>query len=131
MERFVALGVPPQEIVVAGQSFGGSAALIFAAQNPDRLNSVIVLLPGRGLAKFGRDLRVGNMRCRWQSVIRGIAVPALIYGVEGDDISPLQNLEFLAGNRSIERRRIANRNGGTLCDVEPRLFVFTSCFVVR
>ena len=90
-----------------------------------------MLLPGRELAKFGRGLRVGNMRYRWQSVIHGIAVPALIYGVEGDDISPRRNLEFLAGNRSIELRRIANRNGGTLCDVDPRLFVFTSCFVVR
>ena len=38
VERFVALGVPPQEIVVAGQSFGGSAALIFAARNSDKLN---------------------------------------------------------------------------------------------
>ena len=54
VDRFVADGVPTRQIVVAGQSYGGSAALMFAAHNPDKLNSVIAFVPGHGLAKYGR-----------------------------------------------------------------------------
>ena len=56
-------------------------------------------------------------------------MPALVYGVEGDDVSPLSDLEFLSANRSVELRRIPNASGGALCDADPHLFAFTSCFV--
>ena len=128
VDRFVAHGVPASQIIAAGQSFGASAALIFAARNPSRVNSVIALAPGHGLAKHGRGLSVGNARYRWQSSIRDIAVPTLIYVAEGDDYAPVRDLDFLDSNRFVDLRRIGNPNGGQLCGTDPHFYAFTTCF---
>jgi pimeloyl-ACP methyl ester carboxylesterase len=73
-------------IILVGSSFGGLMATIFAMENKERVERMILLAPAINLVEFA-DYRA-----------KTISVPVWIYHGKSDEVIPLDDVERVAGS---------------------------------
>jgi pimeloyl-ACP methyl ester carboxylesterase len=84
MEKLLGILSPESDIVLVGSSFGGLMASIFAMENEEKVNRLVLLAPAINLAEFGAYRA------------RKISVPVWTYHGREDEVIPLDEVERVA-----------------------------------
>ena len=129
LDRFIAFGVKPERIFLAGQSGGASAVLSTAAAAPEKFRSFVAFAPGYGYAYLGwgrRHHRLSHFYGQWASHIRaGKAMRGLVFGFGDDKYAPTPDLQFLGDIPGVQLITVGN----AACDgANPHFYAWTRCF---
>jgi len=101
--QFVAAGVRPERIVLAGQSLGGWMGLVVAARRRVEVGGVLAFAPGFAPAHATRPAAWwGFMAKRGSAIASRLDVPALVYAYPDDPWDLPQHLAFLARFPGVE-----------------------------
>ena len=121
VDTFLAHGVPARHIVLSGGSLGATISLVYATQHPGKVNSVIAFAPGNGIGYlYAKESYAVEMRqSLWQAALKGLDVPALVYGFEGDRFAPIGDLTFLSRKPSVDLKIIRKSDGKISCGSNP------------
>lgn len=108
LDTFLAHGVLARHIVLSGTSTGAAIALVYATQYPGKANGVIAFAPGNGVAHAysQASYEVEMRQSVWQTSLKGLEMPALVCGFEGDRLAPIGNLAFLSRKPSVDLKII-------------------------
>ncbi len=132
VDRFIAYGVVPERIVVAGHSGGASATMVAAALAAGKIGAFVASAPGHGYAYLGRDAGnnplLSGQVYGWRQALKAATGPGLVFAYEGDRFSPPGDLEFLAGREGIELIMVGNARCRRLA---PHGFLWSFCFAER
>lgn len=127
IERFQAMGVPKEQIFLAGHSAGAWASLLLMSEGEAGANAVIGFSPAFAGRSDGRSL--GWQRLRQQhieSLTDAGSIPALIYAVEEDEFEPADALVFL---RSVDGVQLERRSARAECHSKnAHRLAFQACF---
>ena len=55
----------------------------------------------------------------WEAALKGLEVPALVYGFEGDQFSPIGDLAFLARKPSVDLKIVRKSDAKISCGRRP------------
>ncbi len=95
---FLARGLPPDNLFLAGHSAGAWAALLLERNDPDALNAVLAFAPAFAGA---RDTRSPSWRQLRQEMVeylrRAPRLDSLVFAFAGDPFNRPRDLAFLAG----------------------------------
>jgi hypothetical protein len=127
VNRFIALGISPSRLFLGGQSWGSRISILVASKNPDRVAGVLAFALGAYEVRSQSGPAVGKSI---DQELERYAVPTLVYGVEGDTVTPPDRVLPITRFPSIEYRVVANteRPGADLCGRHPHFFYQSSCF---
>jgi hypothetical protein len=127
---YVAMGVPPRQIILSGHSAGGWASLLVERQRPEVIGAVIAFAP----AAFGRAVvrdapLQATRRARYAELTAAVQLRALIFGFVEDSYETADDLRALAAVRGVEFVAIPQPGpDGRRCALAPHTRVRDPCF---
>ncbi len=130
LDRFLAYGVAPSQIVVAGHSGGASSALYMSTFAPEKFSGFVALAPGTGFGYLDRSIHdtwYSKHYYRWKNVIEsGTSMRGVAFGFDDDKYSPLEEMAFIGDIPGVELVEVGN----TSCSEGwiPHFYGYTKCF---
>lgn len=124
VEEYKRQGVPPNQIIVAGHSMGGWAALLVGARKNVEIGGFIAFAPGNGV--WTKDKRGPNHKgvvARQKTSVEGLTrLDGLVFTFYGDPFNSPADLEHLAEIPGIEF--VASE----LCSYDAHSAALNDCF---
>lgn len=127
VREFQALGVPPEQIFLAGHSAGAWASLLVMRREAVKVSGVIALAPAFAGRKAIRSSGWQALREQQIDYLKQAeAMPALIYGVVDDPYESAQELGFFEAIPGVQLQRLSNAD--ECASRDPHRLVFAACF---
>jgi len=123
--------VDSARVAVVGSSFGGLAALLFAAQNPDFLSALVLIAPALNLCEadnlpqllpdFKNEFYEETRAQKPFDAARKVTIPTLVIQGDADDLVPPETAKRLVGVMPNARLLLLPRVGHAVPQGRPML----------